>query len=220
MNKLFSIDGLLYKVGTTIIDLFYMNILWLVFTILGLGITGGASTSALFYVMLRRADDKGCCNFKEFFYGFKKNFIKSTKIWLILIGVFAILIVNIEYIPFFKSILMNDYILYTFFAIQLLVMIELIVISIYIFCILTKYDIEIINLFKIAFIFAHKYFVTTITCFALLVVVLIGFFHVPILLCTGISGYAMLSSILLKQKVCSNKILIHNKGEYNINGKI
>lgn len=201
MGKLFSINGLFYKVGTVIIDLFYMNLLWLLFTIIGFGITGGASTCALFYVMLRRADNRGCCNFKEFFYGFKQYFFKATKVWLILIAIFTVLIVNIDYIPFFQSIIRSNYTMYILFAIQLLAMVELIIISIYIFCILVKYDIEIISLFKIAFILAHKHLLTTLTCLALFIIVLIGFLHIPIIFFAGISGYAMLASILLKGKI-------------------
>ena len=201
MDKLFSVDGMFYKVGTVIIDLFYMNFLWLTFSILGFGLTCGASTSALFYVMLRRADNKGCCNFKEFFYGFKINFVKATKVWLIIISICAILLVNINYISFFQSIIRNNYLTLILYAIQLLGLIELIVISIYIFSLITKYDIEIISLFKMAFILAHKHLLSTLTCIALILVVVIGFLHVPILFCMGISGYAMLSSLILKTKI-------------------
>jgi uncharacterized membrane protein YesL len=201
LGKLFSVDGMLYKIGTIIIDLFYMNLLWIVFTILGLGITGGASTTGLFYVMLRRAQNKGNCNFKEFFYGFKKNFKKSTIVWLALIGVFSILYVNINNITFFQSIIGNTYMTMFLFAIQLLVLIELLVISIYIFSLLAMYDKPVNILFKSAFLLGFRYFFTTITCLALMIIVLIGLFHVPIILCTGISGLIMLTSMIIKDKI-------------------
>lgn len=201
MGKLFSIDGLLYRIGTIIIDLFYMNLLWTLFTILGLGITGGASTSALFHVMLRRAENKGNCNFREFWYGFKKDFKRATIVWLILLSIFAITYVNINYIPFFQSIIGNAYITMLLFIVQLLIMVELLVLFIYIFGIINRQTIPVAQVFKKAFIISHKHLLTTLTCIALLIVVMIGIFHVPILLAAGISGYAMLTSLIIKDKI-------------------
>ncbi|MCT4687718.1 YesL family protein [Vallitalea sp.] len=201
MGRLFSIDSILYRIGITIIDLFYMNLLWIVFTIIGFGITGGASTTALFYVMLRRAEDKGNCNYKEFFYGFKKNFKKSTIVWIVLISVCSITYVNINNITFFQSIIGNTYMTMFLFAVQLLVLIEILVISIYIFSLLAMYDKPVNLLIKVAFVLGNKYFFTTLTCLALMIIVLIGLFHVPIILCSGISGLIMLTSLIIKDKI-------------------
>lgn len=200
MGKMFSIDSLIYKIGTIIIDIFYMNLLWFVFTFIGLGITGGASTTALLYVMQRRNDNKGNCNFKEFFYAFRKNFYKATIIWIILIMMFVMSIVNINYIPLLQGIINNSYILIIILAFQVLVIIELIIIYIYIFILLTKNDIKIKDLFKIAFVLAHRHMFTTITCIALLLVISIGLLHVPIIFFAGISGYALLSTKLINHK--------------------
>ncbi len=204
MGKLFSIDGLFYRIGIIIIDLFYMNLLWVVFTIIGLGITGGASTSALFYVMLRRAENKGSCNFKEFLHGFKKNFKKSTIVWVILLSIFTICYVNINYIPFFQSIIGNVYLTMFLFGVQLLIIIELMIITIYIFALLAKYDMVVIDLFKMALILGHKHLLTSLTCLALMVIVMIGVFHVPIIFVTGTSGFALLTSLILKDKIKLN----------------
>lgn len=198
MGSLFSMDGLFYKIGTTIIDIIYMNILWIVFTVFGLFITGGAATSALVYVMQRRADNRGSCNFQEFFYGFKKNFKKSTLVWIIMLSVFTIVYININYIPFFQSIIQNTYITMVLFGVQIILIIELLIISIYIFNILVKYDYTIINLFKIAIVLGYRHILTTLTCMALIIVVTVGMFHVPIILLAGISGYTMLACIIMK----------------------
>ncbi len=179
MGKLLSIDGLFYKIGIMIIDLFYMNLLWVVFTVIGLGITGGASTSALFHVMLRRAENKGNCNFKEYLYGFKKNFKRATIVWAILLSVLTITYVNINYIPLFQSIIGNAYITMILFIVQLFIIIELMVLSIYIFGLLNQKDIPVVDLFKKAFVLGHRHLLTTLTCMALLIVAIIGVFHVP-----------------------------------------
>lgn len=204
MGKLFSIDGIVYKIGTVIIDLFYMNLLWAAFTIIGFGLTGGASTTALFHVMLRRADNKGSCNFREFLYGFKKSFKNSTIVWVILLSIFTISFVNINNTPFFQSIIGNIYVTIFLFVIQVLVMIELMIISIYIFGLLAQNDMSVIDLFKVALILGHKHLLTTLTCIALLVVAIIGLFHVPILFFAGISGYALLTSLIVKEKIRMN----------------
>jgi len=201
MNKLFSIDGLFYKIGTIIIDLFYMNLLWLLFTIIGLGLTGGASSASLFRIMQRRAQNKGNCNFEEFLYGFKKFFKRSTIIWVIQILIVIISVVNIHYIPFFENFFENAYFAFFILIVQILVLIEVLAISIYIYNVIVKYDVNLVSAFKIAFVLGYKNILATITCMALAVIVIIGLFSVPIIFCVGVSGYAMLSSIILKNKL-------------------
>ena len=63
----------------------YLNILWLicslpVFTI-------GASTTALYYVTLKMAEDRDEGLTGMFFRAFRQNFVPATKIWLILLAV-------------------------------------------------------------------------------------------------------------------------------------
>lgn len=201
MNKLFSIDGLFYKIGTIIIDLLYMNLLWVLFTVIGFGVTGGASTASLFRIMQRRAQNKGNCNFEEFLYGFKKFFKRSTIIWLSQILIVIISVVNIHYIPFFKSFFENTYLAFIILIVQILVLIEVLAISIYIYNVVVKYDINLVGAFKIAFVLVYKNILATITCIALAIVVGIGYLSVPIIFCVGVSGYAMLSSLILKNKL-------------------
>ena len=67
----------------------WLNLLWIicslpVFTI-------GASTTALYTVTLKMADDKESEITKTFFRAFKDNFAQATRIWLILLVIGAVL---------------------------------------------------------------------------------------------------------------------------------
>ncbi len=201
MGRLFAIDGALYKLGTLIIDLLTMNFLWLGFTILGAGITGGAATSALYYVMQRRIEHRGCCNLREFFYAFKRNFKQATLLWIFLLAGTAVILANLHYIPFFLHMIDNRTFLLFIVGAQILFLLEGFMIGVYAFSLLAKYQLRVGKLLKLSFILAHKHLLTTVTCMALMIVVMIGFFHAPILFCAGISGYVLLTSFLIKQKI-------------------
>jgi uncharacterized membrane protein YesL len=200
VNKLISVEGLLYKVGKILLDLLYINLLWIVFTVLGCFITGGAATTAMLYVMKKRANHCGYCNFETFFHGFKKYFVKATKIWLIIIASIAIVMINIIHLPYLSSLIGNNILSVVLFVVQLIILLHLIIISIYIFYIIDKKD-NIIELFVMAFILAYKNIGITITSMALLFIVAYGFFCVPIIFLLGVSVYGMLVSILLNQKI-------------------
>ena len=62
----------------------YLNILWLICSLPI--VTAGASTTALFYVTLKMAEDRDEGLTGMFFRAFRQNFKPATKLWLILLG--------------------------------------------------------------------------------------------------------------------------------------
>lgn len=73
----------LYKKFT---DIIYLNFLWLLSSFLGLLITFGASTTAMFRVAFQILKTKEPTNvFKLFVQSFKENFKESTLVWLLLV---------------------------------------------------------------------------------------------------------------------------------------
>ena len=82
MKNLFNVNGPLIQFFLTLRDFVILNILWLVFCIPI--ITIGASTSALYSVTFKIAQDKDTYVGKQFISAFKENLRQATKIELIL----------------------------------------------------------------------------------------------------------------------------------------
>ncbi|MFA5693647.1 MAG: YesL family protein [Acholeplasmataceae bacterium] len=67
-------------------DVLYVHVLWLLTSFLGLLITFGAATTALFKVMFQiLKKDEPTYVSKLFFETFKKDFIESTLVWILII---------------------------------------------------------------------------------------------------------------------------------------
>ncbi len=73
----------------------YLNLLWII-TSLPL-ITIGASTTALYYTVLKIVRNEEGYIAKDYFRSFKQNFKQATKIWLIMLAVVFMLTINFFY---------------------------------------------------------------------------------------------------------------------------
>lgn len=89
MNRLFNPDNpvmrFLGKLGNAI----YLNLLWMICCIPIF--TAGAATTALFHTCRRMIREQGTGLTGDFFSSFKTNFKQSTLVWLILLGIGAVL---------------------------------------------------------------------------------------------------------------------------------
>ena len=68
MNRLFSLDGKLFHILSRIADLILLNVLWLLSSLPI--ITIGASTTALYYVMLKIVKNEDSYIIRSFFHSF------------------------------------------------------------------------------------------------------------------------------------------------------
>lgn len=188
MEKWFGLDSKFYKFGTLIGDLIILTLLW---TICCLPIvTIGASTTALYYVTTRQLSDREGYVSKDFFKSFKQNFIEATAI-TILIGVIgAILYVNIRLLETNTTL---NIILY---LIQFVILYQLVIFTIYVFPILSRFDLKLGALIKTTIFMANRHLLTTITCAILLVATFIITFEyrIAVILCAGV--YGILTSLM------------------------
>ncbi len=83
MSGFFSVEGPLFSGLDRLADLFWLNILFVLCSVLGLGFTVGASATAMYYVTLKMVKNEESHITKSFFKAFKSNFRQSTVIWLI-----------------------------------------------------------------------------------------------------------------------------------------
>ena len=120
-------------------------------------VTIGPSLTALYHCMLRTVKGNNNETVKTFFRAWKENFIPSMAIWLILLGMCAVLFLNIGFLnqqgSFFGTIL-----LYASGALMVL----LVLVFLYVFPVIAAFSGTVKNHVKNAFLFAFMHFPSTI----------------------------------------------------------
>lgn len=194
MRQLFTPDNPVMQFITKVTDSVYLNILWFlcclpVFTV-------GASTTALFYVTLKMAEDEEGSLTKAFFHSFKENFKQSTVIWLILL--FAGIILGIDGYVFYH--MRYDSILWTLgAAVFLLVLAAYVILLLYIFPLLSRFDNTVKAMFQNAIMVGMRFLLCTVVMAAIYLImalVVINVFTPAIIFGEGLC--ALLCSYLLK----------------------
>lgn len=89
MSSFFNYDNMFFRAFDKIINIFYISVLWIVFSIPIFTI--GASTTAMYYTVNKVLSHGRSYVFKEFWGAFRANFKQSTVIWLILLAVAAVM---------------------------------------------------------------------------------------------------------------------------------
>lgn len=89
--KIFSYDGILAQIVRYIWNLFVLNMCFVICCLPV--VTAGAAITALYSVYLNESMESS--QVVQFFHAFKSNFRKATLIWLVFLGLAAVLGVNI-----------------------------------------------------------------------------------------------------------------------------
>ena len=203
MRGIFSYDGKFAALMDKVAGLFWLNLLTL-FTSLPI-ITAGVSITACYYVTLKMARNEEGYITKGFFKSFKQNFRQSTIIWLIMLFFAAIFfldyrMLNISAADGTKTVPFSNEIFIVICAVALI----FIMISIYVFPVLAKFDNTIKNTIKNAFIMSVLHLPRTIllvllnmifpAMFVFAVMTNRALWLLPIVICFGISGTAYFCS--------------------------
>ncbi|MGB4004876.1 MAG: DUF624 domain-containing protein [Halanaerobiales bacterium] len=177
--NIFDTEGTLYRIAEWITRLVIANFLWIIFTLLGLGIFGiMPATAALFGIMNKWLNGEESLKiFKEYWYLYKKQFIKLNIIGLILLLIAVVLYVDLDYFRaregWYNSLI--KYFLYFLIFFYLLDFI-------YLFPIAIKYEIKIRYIIKNALFYV---FITPLEALQIilgLVVIVIFFIFLSSLL--------------------------------------
>ena len=94
-------DGPLFEGMAYIINIIYVSVLWILFSIPI--ITIGASSTALYYTVTKVIRHGRSYIFREFWQSFKSNLKQSTAVWLIYLVMMGILLVINLLFPTFLS---------------------------------------------------------------------------------------------------------------------
>lgn len=188
MGKWLGLDSKFYKYGTLLGDLIILTILWLICSIPI--ITIGASTTALYYVTTRQLSNREGYVSRDFFKSFKQNFFEATAMTLILGVIAVVLFININL--FVPETTINIII----YFVQYVILYELLIFTIYVFPVLSRFDLKLGALIKTSIFMANRHLLTTITCAILFVAIVMIVIKcgVLIILCAG--AYAILTSLM------------------------
>lgn len=189
MRGFFKIDGPFFKYGTILADVIILTFLWAICSCLI--VTIGLSTTALFYVATKQTSNKEGYITSNFFRSIKENFLQGIISTIILLVAGFVIYVSIRFaaaVPNMREIILTlDYI----------AAFEVIIISVYIFPLMARFDMKLIELFKTAFFLANRHMVTTISCLILIVAIfLLCIFVNPVFIIAGVGAYAYISSFM------------------------
>lgn len=195
MGGIFNMDGAFFKFGNAIADIMLLSLFWILFSIPL--ITIGASTTALFYVTTRRISDKEGYLFRDFYSSFKSNFKIATSAWLLVSFLMGVVIANIymlsnfDFEPMLSTILL---------PIQVVILIELVITTLYLFPLISRFEMSFLQTIKSAFFMANRHMLTTISCVSIgvLIVLASAFLFEPILI-IGMGLYAYGTSYMFMQ---------------------
>ena len=88
MNTIFSMDNPVFRAIGKMVDLVWINILTLICALPVF--TAGASFSAMYYMLLKMAEDRRDPLTSGFFHAFRENFRNATKVWLCALAALAV----------------------------------------------------------------------------------------------------------------------------------
>ncbi|MBS4217477.1 DUF624 domain-containing protein [Bacillus sp. FJAT-49711] len=176
MHHIQGIFRWLYELGNGLAKAMYLHLLWILFTLLGLGVLGVIpATTALFSIAHQTMDKKREAPiFQSFFNMYKKSFIKSNVLGLLLaaVGVFLRFDLTIS-----KNII-QSYPLHLF----LLIIIFLYgLIALYFFPVFVRYELKGWQYFKQAFLISLARPFETIAILICLLLLYILLSYIPIL---------------------------------------
>src|SRR5699024_6696995 len=100
--QLNGLTKIVYHVGEWVIKLIYANLLWMFFTILGIGVFGIMPATVGLFTLLRQwiIGNKAVPAFKTYWHSFRQEFIKTNLFGIIFLAIGYILRIDII---FFKT---------------------------------------------------------------------------------------------------------------------
>lgn len=198
MRTIFSMDNLFFRIMGKFVDLVWLNVLTLVFSLPI--ITAGASFTAMYAVTLRMARNEEGGITRGFINAFKDNIKNSTKVWIVMLAFIIFYALDINLIA--QGILseMGEYRIVVEVAVALVIYIFAMVID-YIFPLLARYDASIRdtvkNAFKLVIAFFPRSFMMPIMYIFPISLMLLSDYWIPLWLFYGLAVPCYFCSMML-----------------------
>lgn len=180
MGKFFNLDSPFVQFMNRVADLMWLNILFLLCCIPV--VTVGASVTAMYYVTLKMVRNEESYITKLFFKSFKQNFLQATVIWIIFITAGFLLFVDYRILSGQMGLNIDNGSVRTVMQVLLIAVFIFYVFTItFVFPLLSKFDNTIKNTIKNAFIMSIRHFPATLGSIALLIIVFLLIYYIPIM---------------------------------------
>ena len=199
-KHLFSLDGKLFHILSRIADLILLNVLWLITSVPI--ITIGASTTALYYVVLKMVKNEESYIIRSYFHSFCGNLRQSTTLWQLLLTTGSLVSYDISICAQLDSP-------YAKTCQTLLAFIGLIILAsaFYAFPVLARFDNTVRLILKNAVLMAAAHLPSTILLFLLYIGPLLIMLRFPVMMISGIYFYlfigvsatAWIASLILRR---------------------
>lgn len=201
MSNFFNMDNGIFTFLGKACDVIFLSIIWVLVCIPI--ITIGPANTALYYATVKVIRRERGYLFREFFKSFRMNFKRAAIVGVILTVAFIVLAIDLFWVRgSMESLGNNGTILFgIFMAIAFL----LSCFSIYVFPILSRFDMTVKQLLKAASIMSIKHLLSTLGMFAITAAAIAGVMIMPILIFV-IPGVATLLISLLMERVLKKYI--------------
>jgi Predicted integral membrane protein len=196
MSNFFNMDNAFFTFLGKVCDVLFLSLIWIVFCIPI--ITIGPANTALYYACVKVIRRERGYVFREFFKSFKLNFKRGAIIGVILTAILVVLSLDIfaARAAFNGSSSVNS----IMFGIYLALAIFVISIAIYIFPLLSRFDMSVKQLFKASAFMSLRHFIPyTIGILVLLALAVLGVFFIPILIFIIPAGVTVCYSLLMEK---------------------
>ncbi|MDQ0256730.1 putative membrane protein YesL [Evansella vedderi] len=206
--QLGGLAGGIYKVCEWIMRLAYVNLLWILFSVIGLIVFGFMPATIALYTVIRKwmMKEMSIPVFRTFFSAYKKNFIHGN-----IIGLFAMIIGYVLYINFQFISFINEwnfaYLLLT--SSQIFIAILYLILLLYLIPVFVHYELSLLQQFKYAILLGLTNLHITISMVLILILVYFVFNLIPgLLFFFGISlgaYFIMVLTLRVFNKISANE---------------
>lgn len=193
MNNLFNPENRFWSFMSKITDVFFIGILWFVFSIPV--ITIGAATTSLYQFTLKQADDEEGYVWKSFLRAFSKNFKQATALWLILLAAGIFLAVDIWAC---LQIRIPGVVRIVCLGVLLCLSLVYVLAALYVFPILSRFDLKVKTILSHSFIMAMGNLYVSVTILVIYVLFGVLSYHITSLFPIFMALAAFFSSYFLR----------------------
>jgi len=186
---MFSFDSPVFKFLFLVFDVLLVSLLWLL-TSLPI-VTAGASTTAAYYVIMRRVSDRENSIIKDYFSAFKSNFINTTLAFLAIAALLFVIWLNFVYTSVTGPLSPVVYGLQILFAIQLVFLL------IHVFPLASRFEMKFTELIRSAIVMANKHLITTLAHILLLYILILLCQQLLMLYFLAFGPYCWVSSYMM-----------------------
>lgn len=172
MGDLFSQDGVLNRGMNTLVNLVFVGILWIICCVPV--VTFGAATTSAYYTMIKTVRKDEGYMIKNFFHSFKINFFPSTFFTIILILLGWLGTFNIYYFTVSKGQVFQ-----ALFLVMLVIIWYLISIFLYLFPIISRFEMKKSGYVKMALHMVLRHFLFTMINFVIVFAGIATVFFLP-----------------------------------------